>query len=174
MGFSLDPITREACNDRRVIGLPGVDRLQQDFNESSGTVRVLAVVSPTCPECLAGYELLSRMSPTVTCLVLWTAIKDGDSVSAVAMLIGADQHFAHYWEDEGWPVSTRLRPLLGLGPFDPEKSAWDVYLRYSPGITWTNEDVPMPSDWTHNFRDLDPERPRITAALLASWSSTAT
>ena len=135
---------------------------------------MLAVLSPTCPECLAGYELLSRMSPTVSRLVLWTAIKDGDSVSAVATLIGGDQQFAHYWEDEGWPVSTRLRPLLGLGPFDPEKSAWDVYLLYSPGIIWTDEDLPKPSDWTHNLLVLDPERPRITAAQLARWSSTAT
>jgi hypothetical protein len=163
-----------AANDRRVIGLAAVDRLQLDFNESSGAVRVLAVLSPTCPECLAGYELLSRMPPTAIRMVLWTAIKDGDSVSAVAPLIGDDEHFAHYWEEEGWPVSTRLRPLLGLGPFDSEKSAWDVYLLYSPGIMWTNEDLPMPSDWTHNLRDHDPDRPRITAVLLARWSSTAT
>ena len=135
---------------------------------------MLAVLSPTCPECLAGYELLSRMPPTAIRLVLWTAIKAGDSLSAVATLIGNDRHCAHYWEDEGWPISTRLRPLLGLGPFDSEKSAWDVYLLYSPGIILTDNNLPMPSDWTHNLRDLDPKRPPITAALLARWSSSAT
>ena len=47
--------------------------------------------------------------------------------------------------------STRLRQLLGLGPFDPKMSAWDVYLLYSPGTIWTNEGPPMPSDWTTTF-----------------------
>jgi hypothetical protein len=159
------------CKDHRVTVLPGVDRLRGDFNEWSNAVRVLAVLSPTCQECLAGYELLLRMPPATTRLVLWTAMKDGDSISTVATLIDDDKHCTHYWEDEGWPVSTRLRPLLGLGPLDSEKSAWDVYLLYSPGIIWTEEDLPMPSDWTHNLRDQDAERPRITAALIASWGS---
>jgi hypothetical protein len=134
---------------------------------------VLAVLSPTCPECLAGYELLLRMPPITTRLVLWTAMTDGDSVSTVATLID-DDNCTHYWEDEGWPVSTRLRPLLDLGPPDSEKSAWDVYLLYSPGIIGTEEDLPVPSDWTHNLRDQDAERPRITAAQIARWGSRPT
>jgi hypothetical protein len=167
------PQAREYCNDRWVIDLPGVERLQRDFNECSAAVRVFAVLSPTCPECLFGYELVSKVVPTATRLVLWTAMREGDSASVVSALIGNDRDCTHYWEDEGWPVSTRLRPLLGLGPFDPERSAWDVYLLYAPGIIWTNEDPPMPSDWTHNLRDHNQGRPGITAALLARWSSTA-
>ena len=127
---------------------------------------MLAVLSATCPECLAGYELLLRMPPAATRLVLWTAMKDGDSVDTVVTLIADDKHCTHYWENEGWPVSTRLRPLFGLGPLDSEKSAWDVYL-VSPGIIWTQQDLPMPSDWTHNLGDQDAERPRITEALMA-------
>jgi hypothetical protein len=167
------PQTHECCHDRRVIDLPGVERLQRDFNQYPRAVRVFAVLSPTCPDCLVGYELVSHMAPTTVRLLLWTAMRDGDSASVVSTLIGDDRDCNHYWEDDGWPVSTRLRPLLGLGPFDPEMSAWDVYLLYPPGVIWTNEDPPMPSDWTHNLRDHNAEQPGITAALLARWSSTA-
>ena len=103
------------CKDHRVTVFPGVDRLRGDFNEWSNAVRVLAMLSPTCQECLAGYELLLRMPPATTRLVLWTAMKDGDSISTVATLIDDDKHCTHYWEDEGWPVSTRLTSTSWLG-----------------------------------------------------------
>jgi hypothetical protein len=48
----------------------GVHRLQHDFNQSFESVRVLVVLSPTCPNCLEGYEMLSRMPPGPKCLVL--------------------------------------------------------------------------------------------------------
>ena len=98
------PKTRECCKDLRVIDLPGVERLQQDFNECSAAVRVFAVLSPTCPECLVGYELVSQMAPTAIRLVLWTAMLEGDSASVVSTLIGDDGDCTHYWEDDGWPV----------------------------------------------------------------------
>jgi len=150
----------------------GVHRLQHDFNQSFESVRVLAVLSPTCPNCLEGYEMLSRMPPGPKCLVLWTAMLAGDSAAVAAERSG--HRCAHYWEEEDWPVSTRLRPILGFGPYIPEMSAWDLYLLYPPAIVWTNEYPPLPSDWSHNLREYAPQRPRITAALLAQWASTAT
>ena len=108
------PQTHECCHDRRVIDLPGVERLQRDFNQYPRAVRVFAVLSPTCPDCLVGYELVSHMAPTTVRLLLWTAMRDGDSASVVSTLIGDDRDCNHYWEDDGWPVSTRLRPLLGF------------------------------------------------------------
>jgi hypothetical protein len=98
---------------------------------------VLAVLSPTCPDCLAGYELLSRMSPTVSRLVLWTALKDGDSVSAVATLISGDQHFARYREDEGWLRldKTTSAPWLGSLCFREQCLG-----RVSPVLPWNHLD----------------------------------
>ncbi len=106
-----------------------------------------------------------------TCMVLWTAMLDGDSAGTAAALIGSDRRCVHYWEDDGRPVSTGLRRVLGLGSDDTERSAWDVYLRYPPGIVWTDDDPPLPSDWTHNLREREPDRPRITAELLIGWTS---
>jgi hypothetical protein len=153
----------------------GVHRLQRDFNQSSDTLRVLAVLSPTCSHCLEGYELLMRMPSGPNCLVLWTAMLIGDSVDVAAEQGLSDYRCTQFWEEAGWPVSTRLRPILGFGPYDPSKSAWDVYLLYPPGITWTvAEYPPRPTDWTHNLREHEPERSRISAALLTRWASTAT
>jgi hypothetical protein len=135
---------------------------------------VLAVLSPTCPHCVEGYEMLLRMPSGLNCLVLWTPILAGDSAEVAAEQGQSDLRCVHYWEEASWPVSTRLRPILGFGPYDPAKSAWDVYLLYLPGITWTTEDPPPPTDWTHNLREDEPERPRITAALLNRWALIAT
>ena len=151
----------------------GVHRLQHDFNQSSATLRVLAVLSPTCPHCLQGYEMLSNMPAGPKCLVLWTAMLAGDSADVAAAQGRSSHRCAQYWEEEGWPVSGRLRPILGIGPYSPEMSAWDVYLLYAPGIVWTDEDPPSPTEWTHNLREQEPARPRITAALLTEWGSRA-
>ena len=136
-------------------------------------LRVLAVLSPTCPYCFEGYEMLLRMPLGPHCLVLWTANASRGLCGCAAERGHSDHRSAQYWEEANWPISTRLRPILDVGPYDPAKSAWDVYLLYRPGITWTDEYPPPPGDWTHNLPESEPERPRITAALLTRWSSTA-
>ena len=80
----------------------------------------------------------------------------GDSAAVAAERGRSDHRCTHYWEEEDWPVSTRLRPILGFGPYVPEMSAWDVYLLYPPAVVWTNEYPPLPSDWSHNLRDYAP------------------
>lgn len=162
-----------SCHDHSVTLQGGVHRLQLDFNQLSETLRVLAVLSPTCPHCLEGNEMLSRMPAGPNCLVLWTAMLAGDSPDVAAEQGRSDDRCTQYWEEADWPVSTRLRPILGFGSYDPAMSAGDVYLLYPPGIVWTDEYPPFPTDWTHNLREHEPERPRITAALLTHWASTA-
>jgi hypothetical protein len=86
-----------SCHDRSVTLHGGVNRLQHDFNQSSETLRVLAVLSPTCPQCLEGYEMLSGMPAGPKCLVLWTAMLVGDSADIAAERGGSDHPCAHYW-----------------------------------------------------------------------------
>jgi len=96
---------------------------------------------------------------------------DGDSAGTAIEQIASDRRCVNYWEDEGWPVSTRLRQVLGLGPYDPQRSVWDIYLLYAPVVVWNGEDPPLPSEWTHNRAEPAPDQPRISAALLSRWSS---
>ena len=121
-----------------------VEQLRRDFNQWSDTSRVLSVLSPTCPNCLEGYRLVSQMPAGPTSLVLWTAMLDGDSSLAATDQIGSDRRSTHYWEGERWPVSTRLRPVLGFGPYDPEMSAWDVYLLFPQGPFGPTKDPRCP------------------------------
>lgn len=150
--------------------LSGIEWLQTEFNQWSGTSRLLAVLSPTCPHCLAGYELILRMPEGPLCMVMWTAMLEGDSPRAASALITSDRRCVHYWEDEGWPISTRFRPVLGFGPYDPGRSVMDVYLLYHPGVVWHGDDPPLPSDWAHNLQEEEPQRPRITPDVLAEWA----
>jgi len=72
-------------------------------------------------------------APGVAVFVLWIAMLDGDTLQAAkeaANCLNVDASVRHYWEEEGWPVSARLRPVLGIGPYDPTQSAWDIHLLF--------------------------------------------
>jgi hypothetical protein len=91
-----------------VTHLHRVEQLRRDFNQWSDTSRVLSVLSPTCPNCLEGYRLVSQMPAGPTSLVLWTAMLDGDSSLAATDQIGECAHLI-------WPPPGRL--VLGkVGP----------------------------------------------------------
>jgi hypothetical protein len=79
---------------------------------------VLAVVSPTCDDCRAGLRLVRDAvgeRRAVSLFVLWVGMLVGDTAevaSGAAEQVGHDTQVWHYWEEEGWPVSTRLRSVL--------------------------------------------------------------
>jgi hypothetical protein len=149
------------------------------FNDLSvDAARVLLVVSPTCTDCLAGVRIVAtaasdiRVRP-VTILTLWTAMRPGDCEAAAARVsaaFGAELGFSHFWEEDGWPVSTVLRPLLGLGAYDPTRSAWDVYLFYEPGVRWVDQTPPSPTEWAHQLDELAPGfGERLSLATVRRW-----
>jgi hypothetical protein len=59
-----------------------------------------------------------------------------EEADRAATAFGVNGHgiVRHYWEEEGWPVSSRVRSALGIGPYDPTQSAWDVHLLYRLGV----------------------------------------
>ena len=76
------------------------------------------------------------------------SVRPGDCDDAAARASEAfsgDLRFSHFWEEEGWPVSTALRPLLGFGDYEPTRSAWDVDLFYEPGVKWMHRVPPTPT-----------------------------
>ena len=42
-------------------------------------------------------------------------------------------------------VSTQLGAVVRIGPYDPTRSVWDVYLLYPPAIKWHGEKPPLPT-----------------------------
>src|SRR5207247_539948 len=116
-----------------------------------------------------GAALVASTEPEIPVFVLWIGTRQEDSPAAasrVAAKLPAD--FLNFWEEEGWPVSTSVRPLLGLGDYDPQRSAWDVYLMYDRGVRW--DDGPVgPTAWAYNL-DQDPGvGVRIDRDLILRW-----
>jgi hypothetical protein len=162
-----------------LVALCGTAQLKGCFNERvDDSARLLLVVSPTCADCLAGVSIVvaaARQTPMTRfgILVLWTAMRSGDSEAAVTWASGAcsggDSGFFHFWEEEGWPVSTALWSLLGLGDYDPTRSAWDVYLFYEPGMRWVDQVPPTPSEWAHQLEPDPGVGDRLTLATVSRW-----
>jgi hypothetical protein len=152
--------------------------LASDFDSSSEHPRMVAVVSPTCPDCAAGVRLIAdaleeRPAATVQVFIVWTAMRQGDSVEtahAAGAALDRDPRTWQCWEPEGWVLSSALRPLLGLGPFDPRRSAWDVYLWYGPGAVSNGRGLPKPREWAYNtVKPLPGAVGRLTPTRLGTW-----
>jgi hypothetical protein len=116
-----------------LVALGGTLQLRHCFNaRSDDAARILMVVSPTCPDCLRRVSVVAAAAgaveaTSVRLLVLWTAMRPGDCASAAAAASAAFDRaagFAHFWEDDGWPISTALRPLLGLATVKTACCAW--------------------------------------------------
>jgi hypothetical protein len=159
------------------VSLPGTARLRRDFNDERAERRVLSLVSPTCDQCAAGLRLVLdgvAGADGAAAFVLWLNMLEGDTAQAAgraAISFGVDgvRAVQHYWEDDGWPVSSRVRSLLGIGPYDPTQSAWDVHLLYRLGAEWNGNAPPLPAAWAHNLLDDLCVGERLSATVVRSW-----
>ncbi len=161
-----------------LVALGGTVQLKDCFNErADGLARVLLVVSPTCADCLAGVRIVAAAAQEVRAtrvrlLALWTAVRPRDCEEAAARASEAfsgDSGLSHFWEEEGWPVSTALRPLLGLGDYEPTRSAWDVYLFYEPGVEWVHREPPTPTHWAHQLEPDPCVGDRLALGTVSRW-----
>jgi hypothetical protein len=97
---------------------------------------------------------------------------DGDTPQAARLAANdfrIDGVARHYWEEEGWPVSTRLRSVLGIGPYDATQSAWDVHLLYRTDAEWRGDEPPSPTAWAYNLLDDLCVGERLSATVVDRW-----
>lgn len=78
---------------------------------------------------------------------IWLPVMDGDNEkSALAGSMSfLDERIEHNWDSkrglgEGFAKMLNLKGL-----------AWDVYLLYPPGVTWTDDQPPEPAFWMHQL-----------------------
>ena len=158
-----------------VQSLPGPDVLRKDFNERRADPRVLSLVSPTCDQCLAGLRVVVDTigdARGITVLVLWLDMIAGDGPEAAARMsseLARNSGVKHYWEGDGWPVSSRVRSLLGIGAYDPKQSAWDVHVLYGQGIEWSGVAPPSPTAVAYNTLDDMSVGKRLSATVIRRW-----
>jgi hypothetical protein len=144
-------------------GIPGQTRphqpigaqaqtLREAFNADTGTVRVLALVSPTCGACLRGAADMQTGvfatigDPKLRAYIIWVPKLDGhESNVPEATHTVADSRASHYWDGDGYLVHA-YDQTLGLG-----QDAWDVYLLYGPDARWAGPNPPQPQYWMHQL-----------------------
>ena len=133
------------------------DDVRNEFNVSSEKVRVVALLSPTCPGCQSGHEVEGRLlkkfpSPKLQAIFVWEPMRDGDNAITATQQAETvqDNRIA-----QGWDGSRNLGKLFG-DALDIHEIAWDVYLVYKPGVKWEGPLPPRPTFWMHQLEGVDP------------------
>jgi len=70
----------------------------------------------------------------------------GDTALEAAELMSSENRFVLQAWDSQRSIAEELAKTLHLNV-----PAWDVYLVYEPGTTWTGETAPAPSFWMHQL-----------------------
>jgi hypothetical protein len=177
----------EAANPAKAITLAPyrTEDLRTEFNRARDRVRIVALLSPTCGECQKGQRVVERVFSTfpnderLRGFVVWLPMLPSDSVNMAGAQAATfvDARVAQQW-DGNKAFGTLLSKTLRL-----ERTAWDVYLLYAPGVEWTGDAPPAPSFWMHQLRAdtgadqkicLDPKVfvGKVTDLLKAKGSST--
>lgn len=126
--------------------------LKEQFNRSKQKVRVLAILSPTCPECLRGFEmvkvLLGRFpSSDLRVFLMWIPMLEEDNLEAA---ITHSKEIADSRLTQGWDSSRKIGKLFAK-TLSLQKTAWDVYLIYARGTNWIGDGPRSPTFWMHQL-----------------------
>jgi hypothetical protein len=129
-------------------------QLRDEFNKASDRVRVIALLSPTCPACQHGSRVVQTVfekfprQEKLHGFVVWLpmlATDDEKSAGQYAATL-VDPRVAQVWDGKRTSGNVFAK-TLGL-----KRAAWDVYLLYEPGIRWNSEAPPAPTFWMHQLR----------------------
>ncbi|MBI2845000.1 MAG: hypothetical protein HYX86_00495 [Chloroflexi bacterium] len=150
-----------------------LDSLREHFNRHQDKPRFLALLSPTCTECLDGAQAIN-MSIVSACpqagislSIVWINMlpKDSKSAAEIASQIIPDPRAAHFYDPHRRAGKAVAQVLGGNG-----KIAWDIYLFYTSGQEW-HETPPYPAVWMHQLSKshwADPARFRFGPDLIAA------
>jgi len=122
-------------------------QLRQQFNADKGKVRILLVLSPSCPSCRTGArtvetEVFAKVRSTkLAGYIAWGPYLTGDNVTLAQVSSGLvpDPRVHHYF-DARRSIGVSLTNVLGTAPL----LAWDIYLAYGPDVVWTRKDLTPP------------------------------
>ncbi len=147
---------------------PADEPFRDAFNLHRNDVRIVELVSPTCPACLDGVSKVERAlfnvesSRRLVGFTIWVPMLGGTAGNVPdAMTLATDPRVSHYWDannDLGLAYEGVLP--VSVGP------AWDVYMIYAPGIVWDGALPPKPSFWMHQLAITN--APHLDAAIFAA------
>jgi hypothetical protein len=121
-----------------------LERLKDQFNQDRGALRLVVLVSPTCPACTSGAEWIQeyvmKRNPKLNLRVyaVWFEMYPGDSPQAFpkARTFLPDSRVNHYWDqpkDVGrWFVKALPSDYKG-------EIQWDAFYLYDKDSVWDDE-----------------------------------
>ena len=130
--------------------------LKEAFNADQGSTRVLLIVSPRCPACRRGAEIVEKQalsqikSDHLKVYVVWIRrfpLGDSRDAAQEATRLVPDGRSLHFWDGPG-----RLGQAYGKVVDLPHKKkfAWDVYFVFDAKAKW-GDAPPKPDFWMHQL-----------------------
>jgi len=134
-----------------VTDLNSLEPLKQAFQRDRGAVRIVALLSPVCPACRAGFTDMQKVLKAIPderlrAHIIWLPMFPGDSRKWAQTRSDefSDKRLSYYWDGERhtgkeWQRALSIKPL-----------AWDVYLLYGASSQWDKEPA-APDFWMHQL-----------------------
>lgn len=130
------------------------EELRTAFNSAQDAVRVVALLSPTCGACQHGQRTVESVFTKFPAdrrlqgFVVWLPMLKNDDASSAALQA---RTFTDARVLQRWDGSRKSGDLFAT-TLKLNRTAWDIYLVYAPGVTWTGESAPQPTFWMHQLR----------------------
>jgi hypothetical protein len=140
---------------------PDGHELKSAFNADRDVVKVLLIVSPTCPMCRSGAQLVEDKAldqiggDKLRIYVVWTKklLMDSRAAAAQAASLVPDRRARHFWDATGY-LGKQYGKTLDLP--GGRRFAWDVYFIFDRKTAWTDS-PPAPAFWMHQLGGHKPE-----------------
>lgn len=163
---ALSLMTLALCHAPSLLGATTLDEVKARFNQDAGVLRLVVLVSPTCPACVSGagwiQEYALKRNPTLDVKVyaIWYEMYPGDSPDDFpdARTLMPDRRVTHYW-DPGKDVG---RWFYGFVPSDVRgEIEWDAFYLFDKTSVWNDK----PTALLTSGRTILKERRNLTSKI---------
>lgn len=160
-------------------GAGALDDLKARFNQDAGVLRLIVLVSPTCPECVSGagwiQEYALKRNPTlnVKTYAVWYEMYPGDSPDdfPAARKMMPDKRVTHYW-DQAKDVG---RWFYGFVPSNVKGDIeWDAFYLFDKDAVWADKPTRLLTSGRTILRDRRKLTAKIAELTVAPGSNAAT
>lgn len=156
--------TPETCSNMPKVSVPNeksknlkmlenMEQLKGVFNQQSGKVKFVAILSSTCGWCLQGAQAIQETvlkmkgEKDISVIIVWTnMLKSDDKENAYrAASMFKDPSIVQYFDAKnrfGDVVARRLNPQ--------GEKAWDIYMFFDKEDKWSSS-IPKPFDYAHQL-----------------------
>jgi pimeloyl-ACP methyl ester carboxylesterase len=139
------------------------------FDQEADKVRLIFLISPTCPKCAIAARLLERYlldqvpGDRLRVYVVWGPMLGDETEAAARKAVRnmPDERVIHFWTRSP-ALAKSFGVPVGLKDDTP---AWDVFLLFAPGTRWIDP-APKPGDFMHQRGNLLPADHLLDAARL--------